>query len=156
MRGDANDTQRPSRILIAAALLVAIVPFYRWSWNTAPPDMAEFLVPWFRHIVAAGRLEAFSAPFSNYSPPYLYLLALSSWLDGLAATETIIRLLSLLIAGALGLALWRLVRGTALIAVLPFAVPSVIVNAALLGQCDALWAAPCLLAVAAAVRRSPG
>ncbi|CAN5395599.1 hypothetical protein BH10PSE14_BH10PSE14_21190 [soil metagenome] len=38
-------------------------------------------------------------------------------------------------------------------AALLFILPSAMVNAGLLGQCDALWAAPCIMAVASAVER---
>jgi Gpi18-like mannosyltransferase len=145
------------------ALLVALLPFYRWCWAASPPDMAEFLIPWYRHIVETGRLAAFAEPFSNYSPPYLYLLSAATLFDGVAEPQAIIRGLSLLITVALGLSLRDLLLAAGadrwmadLSAFTPFLLPSAIINAAMLGQCDALWAAPCLMAVAAALRRKPG
>lgn len=144
------------------AVFVALLPFYGWCWGAEPPDMAEFLVPWYTHIVETGRLAAFAEPFSNYSPPYLYLLSAATLFDGFASPQTIIRCLSLLITAALGLSLRTLLlaagaeRRTAdLSAFAPFLLPSGIINAAMLGQCDALWSAPCLMAVAAALRRRP-
>jgi Gpi18-like mannosyltransferase len=146
-----------------AALFVALLPFYRWCWAASPPDMAEFLIPWYRHIVETGRLAAFAEPFSNYSPPYLYLLSAATLFDGLAEPQTIIRGLSLLITAALGISLRALLlaagaerRVADLSTFAPFLLPSAIVNAAMLGQCDALWTAPCLMAVAAVLRRKPG
>jgi Gpi18-like mannosyltransferase len=145
------------------ALLVVLLPFYRWCWAASPPDMAEFLIPWYRHIVETGRLAAFAEPFSNYTPPYLYLLSAATLFDGLAEPQTIIRSLSLLITAALGLSLRALLlaagterRVADLSTFAPFLLPSAIINAAMLGQCDALWSAPCLMAVAAALRRKPG
>lgn len=145
------------------AVFVALLPFYRWCWGASPPDMAEFLVPWYRHIVETGRLAAFAEPFSNYSPPYLHLLSAATLFDNLAEPQTIIRCLSLLITAALGLSLRDLLlaagadrRMAGLSAFAPFLLPSAIINAAMLGQCDALWTAPCLMAVAAALHRKPG
>src|SRR3954447_21947748 len=44
------------------------------------PDVRIFLLPWLRHIELSGPIAAFAEPFSNYSPPYLYLLSLASLL----------------------------------------------------------------------------
>lgn len=145
------------------AMFVALLPFYGWCWAASPPDMAEFLVPWYRHIAETGRLAAFAEPFSNYSPPYLYLLSAATLFVGLAEPQAIIRGLSLLITAALGLSLRSLLLAAGadrqmanLSTFAPFLLPSAIINAAMLGQCDALWTAPCLMAVAAALRRKPG
>ena len=138
--------------LAVAALLAA------WTWRWVSVDMSHYLVPWFDHIVAAGPVDAFAAPFANYTPPYLYLLAASTAFAGILPTVTIVKLLAMLGTVALGVAMHRLLaalgaprpaRGAALLV----ALPSVALNASALGQCDAWWAAPCLMAVAAAVDR---
>lgn len=124
-------------------------------WNQRPPDMRIFLEPWMNHILHYGPIAAFAHPFSNYEPAYLYLLALGSLAHGWLATMTIIKILS--VAGTLFLALavadllkaaGAEPRGALLVLVLP----SVVINDALLGQCDALWAGACIFALAAMVR----
>ncbi len=143
-------------------LTFGIIPFYRWCWGASPPDMKEFLIPWYQHVMRHGPLGAFSIPFSNYNPPYLYWLAGASLFDGLAQPSTLIRATSLAMTGVLAGCFYLLLRRSAVqknIAVFGalalFAVPTVIINAVMLGQADMLWTAPCLLAVVAAVRGRP-
>ena len=140
---------------IAAPALVAA---YLWvvCWPVVAPDMTLFLFPWYGHIVEHGPVGAFAEPFSNYTPPYLYLLAAGSLAKGVLSPLAVIKLIA--VAGTMFLAAtvadllkalggdWR--RGLAV-----FLLPTVIINAALLGQCDALWAGACVLAVAAMIRK---
>ena len=142
---------------IAVTLGVALV----MAWVTMPvvtSDMPAYLLPWFDHIVATGPIASFEQPFSNYAPAYLYLLAALSLMSGALPALMLIKLLS--VAGTLVLALAvrhlltrfdapQPIRAAALV----FAMPSLLLNATLLGQCDAMWAAPCVMGVAAAVDR---
>jgi len=142
---------------IAVTLGVALV----MAWVTMPvvtSDMPAYLLPWFDHIVATGPIASFEQPFSNYAPAYLYLLAALSLMSGVLPALMLIKLLS--VAGTLVLALAvrhlltrfdapQPIRAAALL----FAMPSLLLNATLLGQCDAMWAAPCVMGVAAAVDR---
>jgi Gpi18-like mannosyltransferase len=139
--------------------LTAIVAlsFYLHSvcWWTEPRDLSLFLGPWFDHIVRYGPVNAFAHPFSNYTPAYLYLLAAASLAHSLLPAMYIIKLMS--VAGTVFLALslgdlLKVTGGQAKHAVLVFLLPSVILNSALLAQCDALWAGACIYAVAAMIR----
>ncbi|WP_332804191.1 hypothetical protein [Sphingomonas sp. RT2P30] len=142
---------------IAATLALACVML----WLALPVvtlDMTEFLAPWLDHIVATGPVAAFATPFGNYAPAYLYLLAAVSPFAGSVAVPLLVKFVSLAGTGALALAVRHLLirldapqpnRAAALL----FILPSAMVNAGLLGQCDALWAAPCIMALAAAVER---
>lgn len=153
---------------LPATLLLALAMHW-WLWPLICTDVDTFLLPWFRHIQAAGPVAAFASPFANYAPPYLYLMAatvpLAEWIHPI----DLIKALS--VAGSLVLtaATWHLlrtldaaraapgtppdparaVRGAALVLVLP----SAVLNAALMSQCDAMWAAACIMALAAAVAR---
>lgn len=127
-------------------------------WPLQTFDMREFLIPWMEHIRAAGPVGAFAEPFSNYTPPYLYLLAAASPLVPLLSLTGSIKLVSAIGTLWLVAATWRLLAAAGIpspgrAAALAILLPTAILNAALLGQCDALWAAPCLLAVAAAIER---
>ena len=67
----------------------------------------------------------------------------------------IVKLLSLAGTAFAAYAVYQLVKaldGEARWAALLFVMPSVVLNAALLAQCDALWAGACVLAVAAMIR----
>lgn len=136
--------------------LAAVIWVLLWPLQTF--DMHEYLLPWMAHIGAHGPVGAFGHPFSNYTPTYLYLLALASPLAALISDHGVVKLVSLL--GTLWLA-WSVhhllrVGGAAAPAragALILLMPSAIVNAALLGQCDAFWAAACVMAVTCALER---
>ena len=143
----------PVALSIGAALAMLAA-----SMSGVTNDMVDYLIPWFDHIVATGRIAAFAEPFSNYTPPYLYLLSALTLFEGVAPTMILIKLLSVAGTVALALAVRHLLirlkapepdRGAALV----FVMPTVLLNAGLLGQCDAMWAAPCVMALAAAVER---
>ena len=139
----------------AAAVLAAALNLWALCWATVPRDFELFLGPWYAHITAEGPVRAFAQPFSNYTPPYLYLLALASlegeWLSPL----NVVKALSLAGTGFLAFALADLLKaagGKPRHALWLFVLPSAVLNAALLAQCDAIWAGACLFAVAAMIR----
>lgn len=143
----------PARQLIVLLLLAAVA--HAFYWTTRPPDMALFLEQWFAHIVHHGPVGAFAYPFSNYEPAYLYLLALGSLAHDWLAPMDIIKLLSVAGSLFLTLSLARLIKAfdaPPRLALFLLVLPSVVINAALLGQCDALWAGCCLFALGAMVR----
>ncbi len=154
----------PSRLAIA---LVAVfwlgVGFVAWktsSWVTS--DYREFLLPWYRFILEHGRLGAFALDFSNYTPPYLYLISLGTLLDGLASPLAIIKAISvlatLLVAWPVYLVARRCGRtpGAALLAALLFCgLPEVVLNAVAWAQCDIIYTG-CLIGFALAVMRRQG
>lgn len=149
-----HTTPLPS-VLVSLATAAAML----WlSMPGIPKDMVTYLIPWYDHIVVTGPLAAFAEPFSNYTPPYLYLLAALTLFNGAASTMTLIKLLSLAGTLVLALAVRHLLirldahqpgRGAALV----LAMPSVLLNAGLLGQCDAMWTSACVMALAASVDR---
>ena len=144
------------RVQLAGILALA---FYAISlcWWTETHDMRDFLLPWFHHVVTYGPVRAFAHPFSNYTPPYLYLLALVSLLHGSIAPMYLIKALSMAGTAFAAYAVSDLVAamgGPRRYALLLFILPSAVINAALLGQCDSFWAGACVFAVAAAIRGS--
>ncbi len=146
--------QQDVRLLIQVG--VSVVVLYAALGLFAGPDLDHFLFPWLAHIRQAGPIAAFSAPYSNYTPAYLYLLTSVSVL-GLSPLVTV-KLLSVL--GTLWLALTVRQLLIALgserhdeAALLSLLLPTVILNGPFLGQCDAIWVGCCLIAVAAAVEK---
>jgi Gpi18-like mannosyltransferase len=129
---------------------------YGLCWPIVAPDLHTFLYPWIDHILSAGRIKAFAVPFSNYTPPYLYLLSAAS----LVTTNplAIVKSLALLSVIAAAFAVRRLIgrrpfaNEAALLAVL---LPSVLANAAIYGQCDGYWVAACVMATVSAADARP-
>lgn len=136
---------------------VASLSLYLHSllWWTEPRDMSIFQRPWFEHLVRYGAIGAFAHPFSNYTPAYLYLLAIASLFHGTMEAMYLVKLLSVAGTAFAALALADLIKSTGgnpRWSVLLFIMPSAVINSALLAQCDALWAGACVFAVAAMIR----
>lgn len=152
--------QRPPRLTLSWPLQLAAIAslsLYMHSilWWTEPRDMSLFQQPWFEHIVHYGPVGAFAHPFSNYTPAYLYLLAIASLFHGTMAPMYLIKLLSVAGTAFAAVAVADLIRtmgGNPRWAALLFILPSAVINSALLAQCDALWAGACVLAVASMIR----
>ena len=148
---------RPGNRLLAAVWAIAI------GWQLAviqltTSDLVAYNLPWLGHIVAVGPVTAFAHPFGNYTPPYGYLLAAVSPLAAVLPGTLVIKLLSFGCTLLLTAAVWRLLRAmnvahAARWAMLVPVLPSVMISGAILGQCDALYVAPCVMAVAAAIER---
>src|SRR5687767_2923417 len=115
MSGPARGMDRPPgqirtmmpRAWLSLALGLAC---YALLWPLQPFDVRTFLIPWMDHIVAAGPVGAFAQPFSNYTPPYLYLLSLASPLASLITVTGAIKLVSAFGSLWLAWATWRLLR----------------------------------------------
>jgi Gpi18-like mannosyltransferase len=151
-----------------ATIALAILAHW-WLWPYGGTDVGTFLLPWFRHIQQAGPVQAFATPFGDYAPPYLYLLSATTLLVDWVHPFDLIKALSVAGSLALGGAVWHLLRtaGSAAAAIggkpapqryvagaaLVLILPSTLLNAGLLSQCDAMWSAACVMALGAAVGR---
>jgi len=116
------------------------------------PDLHAYLFPWIEHIRAAGAVGAFREPFANYTPPYLYLLALGTLLTD--NSLVIVKVLGAISCGLAGIAVWRLVRperSSIEAAAMSLLLPTMIIDGPMLGQCDGIWVGLCLLSITAAI-----
>ena len=140
---------------LAALALCSFATHLLFFFRYPSGDVVMYVMRWYAQIVAEGRFAVFASPFSNYTPPYLYLLSASSLLDGLVLSFYVIKLLSLVGGAWLIFASYRLLQAlyvTPASAFLVGCLPSVVANTSLLGQADTYWVAPCVLALGAAVR----
>lgn len=146
---------RPPPVIFTVTVALVL---YALLWPVVMRDVRCDYIPWLNHIIAAGPIKAFAAPFAAYNTPYLYLLALVSPLHVVLSGLTLVKLVSSIGTVALALAIFHLLkqqqvqhagRWAALITILP----TTVMNAALLGQSDALYAAPAILALSAALGR---
>ena len=115
------------------------------------PDITVYYLKWYEHIVQYGRWASLEGSYANYSPPYLYILSLVSFLNGKIASIILIKVAQLpgLIAASwlfwsicqkLGCSQTRSLLGSWIVLV----APEVFQNTLLWGQCDMLHTA-CLL-----------
>ena len=133
---------------LGIAIVVLLALLVRKSMITAEnPDFRVFLVPWYRFIIKNGGFSALQYDFSNYSPPYLYLLALSANLfNGSGAPHLPIKIIPIVFDFINAVLVYRLIRKKYTNGPLPiygvvvflFA-PTVLVNSAYWGQADALY-----------------
>jgi len=130
--------------LILAAIGLALL--IRWSlFGFVSRDYSFFLKSWYETIRAAGGLKALAYPFSNYTPPYLYLLVLISNINFLQPMIAI-KLLSTVFDVLAALVVYRILKlqfsgglAPAAGAAVFLLAPTVIINSALWAQCDVIY-----------------
>ena len=138
-------------------LLIAGVG-YALLWPLVIPDVSKLMIPWLLQVQHGGVWGGLSRPVGNYPPAYAYLLDIAAQLHGPLSALSLIKGIAVVSVGATALAAGFLLdelktsrpfqRGA-----LVLLLPSAALNGALIGQCDGFWVAPCLMAVAAALRR---
>ena len=123
-------------------------------------DYRDFLSQWVEHFRQNGGFAALKDPVGNYNVPYLYLLALLSRLPFPDLYG--IKLFSILFDILLAWGGLRLVKGLTADRKAPLIcfsflllLPTVVLNGACWGQCDSVWAALCLHALACGLNRRP-
>lgn len=130
-------------------------------FHPASEDMRLFLIPWYDTLAAHG-FKALAQPFSNYTPPYLYLL----WLVTLTQTwipKTIaIKLISIAFDIGSGFVIYQILKikhpqgeipflGASLF----FALPTVFLNSSFWGQSDAIYTFFLLISLYQLLRSRP-
>lgn len=140
---------------IAVALLLRVLLF-----DHATLDYQDFLSKWVEHFRQNGGFSAIKDPIGNYNVPYLYMLAALSYLP--LPDLYGIKLFSVLFDVLLAWGGMRLAKAVSDNSVAPCAcfctlllTPTVLLNGACWGQCDSVWGALCLWALATALENRP-
>lgn len=141
----------PTRGHVTAAVLVLGVTALAARFvvvDEVTGDYRVFLSPWYDALAAGGGLRGIGQQIGNYNPPYLYLLALATYLPipKIVAIKLISMVFDLVLAAFAGLIVRRRFgRWTAVAAfgAVLFA-PTVLINSGYWGQCDSIYAACCL------------
>lgn len=141
---------------LALALLVRVLCLDHVTY-----DYLDFLSPWTEFFRQYGGFSALRHPVGNYNVPYLYFLAAISYLP--LPDLYLIKLFSIffdLLLAYGGLHLARKITGKAHCGVAVFCLllclPTVVLNGAYWGQCDSIYAALSLLALADVLEEKPG
>ncbi len=115
-------------------------------------DMRLDLLKWYNYVLDHGRWLALRDEFANYTPPYLYLMVLATYLQGLMSSTTAVKLIALPFDFVAAFFAYRIVRlkfPVGLIPTIAYAAvlftPTVFINGAVWGQLDVIYTA-CLLA----------
>lgn len=111
-------------------------------------DMRVFLIPWLQRFRELGLVGALGESFANYNPTYLYLLGAASLLPDSVSEAFAIKITSLLADLSIAYLVLRLVAlryRSPLVQALAFSLslflPTVFLNSAMWGQCDAVHTA---------------
>ncbi|MET8148066.1 hypothetical protein ACIBSW_01150 [Actinoplanes sp. NPDC049668] len=149
---------KPEWILIAVLAVLAVA--IRWvGRHEMTADMRIFFI-WYRKLDAAGGWSGLSQEIGNYNAPFLYILALLTYLPG--STLMKIKMAWVLFDVLLVYFGYRIValrrpgwRIPVLAALVLAFLPTVVINSSLYGQCDAMWAAFALGGVYYLLRERP-
>lgn len=150
-------------VTVLCAVLIALALSLRASvFEIRTGDYADFLSRWVAYYRANGGFQAFGTlpPYCNYQVPYLYFLALFSYLptQDLYLIKLLSVLFDLLLAWAGSKLLGRVTRNAGLRIGCFFALlfwPTVFLNGALWGQCDSIYVAFALLGIWLALEDRP-
>jgi Gpi18-like mannosyltransferase/4-amino-4-deoxy-L-arabinose transferase-like glycosyltransferase len=112
-------------------------------------DYSNYVRPWYDYIHAHGGFAALKETFSDYNPAYLYLLALTTYLpiEPIVAIKAISMFFDLVLALFTYLILqlkYSHSYAPMIGAVVILFLPTVFINSAAWGQCDAIYTAWCL------------
>ena len=148
----AGVLRKPAHVLCAALLLAAAFVLRGLCLNYETSDYTQFLTVWVDFFRTHGGLAALREPVGNYNVPYLTFLALIS---GSSLSDLhLIKLFSIFFDVVLAWSVMQLVglfRREAVWKLSAFFLvlfwPTVVLNGALWGQCDSVYASLAVLSV---------
>ena len=144
--------KKPVQVLTCAGLVAAAFVLRALFFSYETLDYQDFLARWVQYFRDNGGFAALRDSVGNYNVPYLYFLALFSYVD--IYDLYLIKLLSTFFDVLLAFGAMRLTglftRSRVKLLFVYFAVlfwPTVVLNSAVWGQCDSIYVALGLLAV---------
>lgn len=109
-------------------------------------DLTIYFFPWFDSLKSQGLAQSLRSGFSAYSPPYLYLLYFTTFLEPWIGKAAAIKLIPNIFDFASAYLVSRILLGsgksqfTALFGFVTYLIfPTIIFNGALWGQCDTIF-----------------
>lgn len=146
----------PGAVITSALLLLRLAAF-----SVETSDYTDFLAPWTERLLSAGGFAGLGLEIGNYNVPYMVLLAFFSYFD--IPPLYLIKLTSVLFDLLLAVCLSRIVlhlEGSGLQAFLAFvltlALPTVLLNGSVWGQCDSIYVGLGILSLLLCLRDRPG
>jgi Gpi18-like mannosyltransferase len=146
-------------IFIIIGLIISVILRLR-LFQVQSIDYDWFLSHWYDYISEHGGFRALRDDFSNYTPPYLYLMTIATYLPipKLYAIKWISVIFDFTLAAAVVL-LVRLKYENKTVWILALFItlftPTVFFNSALWGQCDAIYTTALLMSVYFAIKKRP-
>jgi Gpi18-like mannosyltransferase len=133
------------KVLFIAFLFSLGMVFRFWGLGAISGDMRYYLIPWYNEIAAQG-FKSFSTSFSNYTPPYLYFLALATLTKSFIPQVVAIKLISIFFDVINVVLITKIARVKYLDGLVPifaaasfWVLPTIFINSAFWGQADAIY-----------------
>ncbi len=137
-------TKKRAEIIFPALIMLIIIVIRAFLFSHETDDYLDFLSPWVEFFRLNGGFKALGYPVGNYNPPYLYFLALFSYIN--ISELYLIKLLSVLFDVLLAWACMKLLsvftqkRGALLACFFAILLlPTVALNSAYWAQCDSIY-----------------
>jgi Gpi18-like mannosyltransferase len=131
-------------IVIISIVIAIILRFNLFYFESG--DFTYFLNPWYDFILENGRFFALKENFSNYNPPYLYLLVIASYLFPNLPNIWGIKLVSIPFDFFGAFWVYKIVKlnypkgnKPRLAFIITLFAPTVFINSAYWGQCDMIY-----------------
>ncbi len=150
-------------LLGTAVILFGISIFLRVQYNSwASGDMTSFLIRWYNQLDDHGILISLGRKFSNYTPPYLYLMALATLTSGILSKVAAIKLISIIFDAYAAWIVFRIIRLRYPDGIMPylagsvyFSLPTILINSSVWGQADSIYTAFLLTCVYFLLKEMP-
>lgn len=138
--------KKTDNAVFAMVMVVFAVAIRYYLFDFRSGDYGSFLNKWYEFIRTNGGYKTLSHNFSDYNPPYLYLLTLFSYLP--VGSLYAVKIISVVFDFVAAFFAFKLVEGkykNETVAVFSFATillaPTVILNGSYWGQCDIIYSA---------------
>ncbi|MBE0680534.1 MAG: hypothetical protein IH589_01360 [Anaerolineales bacterium] len=124
--------------------------------------MTSFLIRWYNQLDDHGILISLGRKFSNYTPPYLYLMALATLTSGILSKVAAIKLISIIFDVYAAWIVFRIIRLRYPDGFMPylagsiyFSLPTILINSSVWGQADSIYTAFLLTCVYFLLKEMP-
>lgn len=160
-RGSAYRQRHYVYTVLACALLLLATAIRVWSFPVVTSDYTYFVAKWFLALKENPGLTAFLHPFADYTPAYLYVIKILTWVP--LPSLYSVKIFTLLCDLAIAYTVYVLLRATTrytheqrlLASSITFIAPTLLINSSLWGQSDAVYALPVLLSLYALLCNRP-
>lgn len=135
-------------IMIFAAGIAFGIMMRVSGWGYVSRDLRIFLLPWFREIKELGGLKSLSVQVGNYTVPYLFCIAVMTYLpvDPVTQYKLLSCVFDLILAAGIAALTYETCRGkrkekASLAFLIAICLPTVVLNSSVWGQCDSIFTA---------------
>lgn len=139
---------KQNMFLIAGIFLFGISLYLRIKYITwVSGDMRAYLFKWY-DVIAQNGMFILAKQFSNYTPPYLYLLTLATFTSNFLSKVAGIKLISIIFDVYAAFIIFRIIHLRYRDGIMPyiaaavyFSMPTIMVNSSVWGQADSIFTA---------------